>query len=120
MLSAEAVANAFEESVSASRELATTGDKRACLEVTAGRTGLVTLAKSLVGQPITFCPSSGCPFWCPAKTGGVPRWWGIDSWTCPVNKKVPTSADCSSFVTWLFWTAYGLGEEKLNQQSWKA
>ncbi len=47
-------------------------------------------------------------------SGGQQRWYGIDGYICPVNKKVPPCADCSSFVSWLFWTAYGLGTDKFN------
>jgi hypothetical protein len=82
-------------------------DMRKCIEVTAGRTGLVTMLKNLAasGNKITY-------------TQGSQRWSGISSWTCPANNKVPTYADCSSFVSWVFWTAYGRGEDKLNGQSW--
>lgn len=85
-------------------------DNRACkYEVTAGRDGIVTLLNNLVasGNTITY-------------TQGSQRWSGISSWTCPVDNKVPAYADCSSFVTWVFWTAYGLGVDKINGQSWKA
>lgn len=90
------------------RKLATSGDKRACLEVTAGRTGLVTLLRNLAssGKTISYSQDS------------IKRWSGIKNWICPVNNKVPTYADCSSFVSWVFWTAYGLGEDKLNGQTW--
>jgi len=92
------------------RELASSGDMRACLyEVTAGRTGLKTLLSNLAasGNTITY-------------TQGSNRWSDISRWTCPVANKVPAYADCSSFVTWVFWTAYGLGEDKLNGQNWLA
>lgn len=88
-----------------------TGDLRACqYEVTAGRDGLVTLLRNLVagGKRISY-------------TQGGSRWSGISSWTCPVANKVPTYADCSSFVSWVYWTAYGGqgGPDKLNGLNWK-
>lgn len=35
------------------------------------------------------------------------RWSGISTWTCPVYNRVPAYADCSSFISWVYWTAYG-------------
>jgi hypothetical protein len=90
-------------------------DKRACkYEVTAGRTGLETLLRNLstsvqvTGNSITWTDDATL------------RWSGISSWTCPVNNKVPTYADASSFISWVYWTAYGLGEDKLNGHNWEA
>jgi len=86
-----------------------TTDKRACkYEVTAGRTGLVTLLNNLVASGKTILYSQDATL----------RWSGIKNSICPVSNKVPTYADCSSFVSWVFWTAYGLGEDKLNGQTW--
>jgi len=47
------------------------------------------------------------------------RWSGISQRVCPYSK-VPPIADCSSFVSWLFWSAFGNGKDFLNGQSWKA
>lgn len=108
-LSGEVADTVLDTSTREVRKLATSGDKRACLEVTAGRTGLVTLLRNLAGsgKTITYSQDS------------IKRWSGIQNWICPVNNKVPTYADCSSFVSWVFWTAYGLGEDKLNGQTWR-
>lgn len=94
---------------------ASVGALRACLEVSGStRDAVVTLAKNLANQnaAVTY-------------TQGSSRWQGINSWVCPLKIttttfKAPAYADCSSFVSWLFWTAYGLGPDKLNGQSWKA
>ena len=102
------------------RELSTSGDQRACKYEVAGSTrdAVVALALSLVGQPLWFCWSNNGQSLCnnrscPSKLGGQ-RWYGIDGYICPVNKKVPPCVDCSSFVTWVYWTAFGLGADKLN------
>jgi len=47
------------------------------------------------------------------------RWSGISQRVCPYSK-VPPVADCSSFVTWLFWSAFGNGNDFVNGQNWKA
>ena len=123
VLGVKTASNNHEANVPDNRELATSGDQRACKWEVAGSTreAVVALALSIVGQPIWFCTNvngvSACntpSYTCPVKAGGQPRWYGIDAWICPVNLKVSPCADCSSFVTWLFWTAYGLGADKLN------
>jgi len=47
------------------------------------------------------------------------RWSGITSRVCPYSK-VPPITDCSAFVTWLFWSAFGNGNDFLNGQRWTA
>ena len=47
------------------------------------------------------------------------RWSGIHNHVCPFSK-VPPTADCSSFVTWLYWSAFGKGKDFLNGQNWSA
>jgi len=47
------------------------------------------------------------------------RWSGINNRVCPYSK-VPPIADCSSFVSWLFWSAFGNGNDFVNGQNWKA
>lgn len=34
--------------------------------------------------------------------------------------EVPTYADCSSFVSWIFWTTFGEWPDYLNNQNWAA
>ena len=52
----------------------------------------MALALSIVGQPIWFCTNvngvSKCntsSYTCPVKSGGQPRWYGIDAWICEEN-----------------------------------
>lgn len=86
-------------------------DYRACkYEVTASRAGLAAAARSVVGKKITYIsPSTYNPARWTFNTGG--------RWVCPA--KVPPSADCSSFVSWIYWTAFGMGPDHLNGASWK-
>ena len=46
------------------------------------------------------------------------RWTGIHDHVCPPN--VPTYSDCSSFVTWVYWTLFGAGTDFLNGERWAA
>jgi len=80
-------------------------DRRMCksASVVATRQGIAALARSLVGKTINYTQSEK-------------RWSGITSKTCP--PAVPAFADCSSFVTWLFWTTFGNGTDYLNDGSW--
>lgn len=51
------------------------------------------------------------------------RWSGINSYICPQippAARAPKYMDCSSFVTWVYWTAFGKGIDYLNGESWKA
>jgi cell wall-associated NlpC family hydrolase len=47
------------------------------------------------------------------------RWSGISQRACPYNR-VPPVTDCSAFVTWLFWSAFGKGPDFINGQNWNA
>jgi cell wall-associated NlpC family hydrolase len=47
------------------------------------------------------------------------RWSGITQKACPYQS-VPSVTDCSAFVTWLYWSAFGNGHDFLNSQNWKA
>jgi cell wall-associated NlpC family hydrolase len=47
------------------------------------------------------------------------RWSGITQKACPYQS-VPSVTDCSAFVTWLYWSAFGNGKDFLNNQGWKA
>jgi hypothetical protein len=46
----------------------------------------------------------------------VPRWVGIADRVCP--PAVPKTSDCSSTVTWVYWTAFGNGTDFLNNWDW--
>ena len=50
---------------------------------------------------------------------GGSRWSGISQKTCPYQG-VPHITDCSAFVTWLYWSAFGNGKDFVNGQDWKA
>ena len=47
------------------------------------------------------------------------RWSGISQRVCPYSR-VPPVADCSSFVSWLYWSAFGKGNDFLNGANWSA
>jgi cell wall-associated NlpC family hydrolase len=81
-------------------------DSRQCTAgVTASRDGIAALARSLVGKTINY-------------TQGTRRWSGITDAMCP--PAVPPRGDCSSFVSWVFWAAFGKWPDYLNAQSWAA
>jgi hypothetical protein len=44
------------------------------------------------------------------------RWTGISDKVCPPS--LPSYADCSSFTTWAFWTAFGGTTDLLNNAKW--
>ncbi|KAJ3040652.1 hypothetical protein HDV00_010677 [Rhizophlyctis rosea] len=52
-------------------------------------------------------------------TQGSSRWYGIKHKLCPYHA-LPKFADCSSFTTWIYWSAFGKGSDKLNGQRWSA
>jgi len=47
-----------------------------------------------------------------------PRWQGIHDKVCPAH--VPKTSDCSSTVTWIYWTLFGNGPDFLNGENWEA
>jgi len=60
--------------------------------------------KSLVGKPIIY-----------TKKGN--RWHGINNKICPTS--VPKYADCSSFTTWFYWTAFGKLNDLVSKSGWR-
>jgi len=46
------------------------------------------------------------------------RWSGITGSVCPPS--APPFSDCSSAVTWAYWTVFGKGSDFLNGQKWGA
>jgi len=86
-----------------------TADTRQCTQVTASRQGLkdAALWVAHTGKSISYTQSS------------PNRWSAINKRVCP-KAGVPASADCSAFVTWLYWSAFGKGTDHLNGQGWKA
>ena len=46
------------------------------------------------------------------------RWSGINGDVC--EPSLPSFADCSSFTTWAYWTAFGEGEDAVNNYGWTA
>ncbi|GBB94637.1 hypothetical protein RclHR1_23950002 [Rhizophagus clarus] len=82
-------------------------DPRKCIEVTATRDGLMNAALWVVNSGKTITYTQEFP----------QRWSGINNYVCPyVN--VPPYADCSSFVTWLYWSAFGFYPDYLNGENW--
>eukprot|EP00331_Platyophrya_macrostoma_P025780 CAMPEP_0176443066 /NCGR_PEP_ID=MMETSP0127-20121128/22198_1 /TAXON_ID=938130 /ORGANISM="Platyophrya macrostoma, Strain WH" /LENGTH=261 /DNA_ID=CAMNT_0017828217 /DNA_START=26 /DNA_END=811 /DNA_ORIENTATION=+ len=51
-------------------------------------------------------------------TEGDQRWSGITGNVCPPS--APPYSDCSSTVTWIYWTLFGNGPDFMNQEAWKA
>jgi cell wall-associated NlpC family hydrolase len=51
-------------------------------------------------------------------TEGDKRWSGIQHNVCPPH--APPYSDCSSTVTWIYWTVFGKGKDFLNGEDWKA
>ncbi|CUG91243.1 Hypothetical protein, putative [Bodo saltans] len=51
-------------------------------------------------------------------TEGNQRWSGITGHVCPPN--APEYSDCSSTVTWIYWTLFGNGNDFMNNESWSA
>lgn len=49
------------------------------------------------------------------------RWSGIDNHVCPQpGNHAPRTSDCSAFVTWIYWSIFGNGDDFLNGENWKA
>ena len=51
-------------------------------------------------------------------TEGSQRWSGIDGHVCP--SAAPKYSDCSSTVTWIYWTLFGKGTDFMNGEKWHA
>lgn len=51
-------------------------------------------------------------------TEGNQRWSGISGHVCPPS--APEYSDCSSTVTWIYWTLFGGGADFMNGESWSA
>lgn len=51
-------------------------------------------------------------------TEGNQRWSGITGQVCP--PKAPPYSDCSSTVTWIYWTLFGNGPDFMNGEKWQA
>lgn len=51
-------------------------------------------------------------------TEGGQRWSGIAGKVCPKNS--PPYSDCSSTVTWIYWTLFGNGPDFMNGENWSA
>lgn len=51
-------------------------------------------------------------------TEGSERWSGITGHVCP--PKAPKYSDCSSTVTWIYWTLFGHGPDFMNGEKWSA
>ncbi|CAG8664153.1 11217_t:CDS:1, partial [Paraglomus occultum] len=84
-------------------------DPRKCSQVTPTRDGLKEAALWTVSSQKTIQYTQNSPN----------RWSGINNNVCPfVN--VPPYADCSSFVSWLYWSAFGFYPDYLNGENWSA
>lgn len=85
-------------------------DLRACIEpeVTQDRLGLVAVAHYELGKPVSYTQD-----W-------PDRWSGIRNWICPFRDfdNYPPYADCSSFVTWIYWVVFGMGDDFVNDRDW--
>jgi len=46
------------------------------------------------------------------------RWSGISGHICPPSS--PSASDCSSSVTWIYWTVFGNGPDFVNGANWAA
>lgn len=86
-------------------------DNRRCLEITANRPGLVKMALAIANTKayMNWVGKAEDP-------RGTLRWVGISKYVCP--PKVPATSDCSAFVTWLYWAAFGKSTDYMNHDSW--
>merc|ERR1712000_605723 len=74
--------------------------------LTALRTHMMTAAKALIATKTHY-------------TQDAPkRWNGITRKEYPPN--APVWSDCSSAVSWIYWTVFGTGKDILNGQNWKS
>ncbi|CAG8518607.1 6987_t:CDS:1 [Paraglomus brasilianum] len=82
------------------------GDPRKCSGFPATREGLIAAAFKVVssGKIINY-------------TQDPRRWSGINNGICPEDD-VPPYADCSSFITWLYWSLFGYYPDYLNRADW--
>eukprot|EP00808_Paulinella_micropora_P017957 g41615.t1 len=78
-----------------------------CEGISSDRAGILKAAHHIVDKPVKYSQRSG-------------RWSGIDGHVCPTAGKYMPYADCSSLVTWVYWTAFGKGVDFVNGQNWKA
>jgi cell wall-associated NlpC family hydrolase len=74
--------------------------------LTARRTQMMTAAKALIATTTHYTQDA------------VKRWNGITKKEYPPN--APVWSDCSSAVSWIYWTVFGGGSDFLNGQAWKA
>lgn len=72
---------------------------------TAKRTKMMDAAKALINKKTHYTQDSR-------------RWNGITNKKYPPD--APTYSDCSSAVSWIYWTVFGGGSDFLNGQNWKA
>eukprot|EP00808_Paulinella_micropora_P017180 g82728.t1 len=78
-----------------------------CEGITSDRAGLLAAAIWIAEKPVTYSQAMD------------KRWSGIDKHICPGDKHM-FYADCSSLVTWVYWTAFGKGPDFVNAKNWKA
>merc|ERR1712000_378791 len=74
--------------------------------LTARRTQMMTAAKALIATTTHYTQDA------------VKRWNGITKKEYPPN--APVWSDCSSAVSWIYWTVFGGGSDFLNGQSWNS
>ncbi|KAL4433250.1 hypothetical protein ABPG77_003298 [Micractinium sp. CCAP 211/92] len=83
-------------------------DRRKCSSVKATRAGLAQKARDLAAAQNAIRYT----------TNETLRWAGIVNKTCPPS--LPSHADATSFIVWLYWTAFGQGKDHLtNQEDWQ-
>ncbi len=83
-------------------------DRRKCPSVKATRAGLAQKARDLAAAQNAIRYT----------TNETLRWAGIVNKTCPPS--LPSHADATSFIVWLYWTAFGQGKDHLtNQEDWQ-
>eukprot|EP00808_Paulinella_micropora_P031300 g10143.t1 len=78
-----------------------------CPGITSDRAGLMAAAHWIANKPVGYSQSAS-------------RWSGIDLHICPGGDRVIPWADCSSLVTWVYWTAFGKGPDFVNAKNWRA
>lgn len=93
---------------SSNGETSLTGGENECSAVQSSRQGIVNAAlwTASSGKYITY-------------SEGSDRWSGIEDKVCPYQG-VPATTDCSAFVTWIYWSAFGNGPDFINGENWTA